>query len=194
MTTYVLVPGAWLGSWCWKKVTPHLHAKKQHQVYTLTLTGLGERVHLATPDVNLDTHIQDVINVLIYEDLWNVVLLGHSYSGMVVTGVANQVPERLSHLVYLDAIVPRNGQSLIDDWSAAGWAAVKEEARLKDEGWRWPIPDDLHTMSSLAGLTHSDKEWLYRQATPQPLKTFSQPLRLVTVQTPCLNHVIPACL
>src|SRR5690242_2869175 len=107
MATYVLVPGAWLGGWCWQRVTPLLRAAG-HEVYTPTLTGLGERVHLGSPETDLDTHIQDIVNVLVYEDLRDVVLLGHSYSGMVVTGVADRVPDRLSQLVYLDAIVPND--------------------------------------------------------------------------------------
>ena len=87
MTTFVLVPGAWQGGWCWQRVTPRLRAAG-HEVYTPTLTGLGERAHLARPDVDLDTHIQDVVNVLTYEDLHEVILVGHSYAGIVVTGVA----------------------------------------------------------------------------------------------------------
>ncbi|MEM7347490.1 MAG: alpha/beta fold hydrolase, partial [Chloroflexota bacterium] len=129
MATFVLVPGAWLGSWAWKKVIPHLQAN-HHTIYAVTLTGLGERVHLAHPEVNLETHIQDVVNVFEYQALDSVILVGHSYSGMVVTGVIDQIPDRVSHLVYLDAIVPRPGQSLFDDWSETGQQAVAEEARL----------------------------------------------------------------
>src|SRR5215211_1043953 len=113
MATFVLVAGAWHGGWCWRKVTPLLRAAG-HEVFAPTLTGLGERSHLAHPDVGLTTHIQDIVNLLEYEDLNDVVLVGHSYSGMVITGVAEQVPGRLAHLVYLDAFVPENGQALVD--------------------------------------------------------------------------------
>ena len=100
-TTYVLVPGFWLGGWAWRPVTDALRARG-HEVYPVTLTGLGERAHLATPDVDLDTHITDVANLLRYEDLRDVVLVGHSYGGLVVTGVADQLPDRVRQLVYVD--------------------------------------------------------------------------------------------
>jgi pimeloyl-ACP methyl ester carboxylesterase len=113
MSTYVLVHGAWGGSFGWRKVRPLLqHAG--HVVFTPSLTGLGERAHLATPEVNLSTHIQDVYNAIWYEDLSDVILVGHSYGGMVVTGVADRMPERIQHLVYLDAFLPADGQSLYD--------------------------------------------------------------------------------
>src|SRR5437763_6310667 len=102
MATYVLVHGAWHGGWCWQRVTPLLRAAG-HEVYTPTLTGLGERAHLGTPDVGLATHVEDIVTMLEYEDLTDVVLVGHSYAGMVITGVAHAVPSRLTHLVYLDA-------------------------------------------------------------------------------------------
>src|SRR5437660_801825 len=110
MATFVLVHGAWHGGWCWRKLMPLLRSAG-HAVWTPTLTGLGERAHLGNPDVGLSTHVQDVVNVLEYEDLSNVVLVGHSYGGMVITGVAHQMPGRLAHLVYLDAFVPKDGQS-----------------------------------------------------------------------------------
>jgi len=113
MSTYVLVHGAWGGSYGWRKVRPLL-IKAGHDVYTPSLTGQGERAHLATPQVNLTTHIKDVHNAIWYEDLTDIILVGHSYGGMVVTGVADQLPERIKHLVYLDAFLPENGQSLYD--------------------------------------------------------------------------------
>ena len=112
-TTYVLVHPAWHGGWCWKKVTPLLRARG-HDVYTPTLTGLGERSHLAHPEIGLETHIQDVVNVLKYEDLGRAILVGHSSSGAVITGVADRVPEQVAHLVYLDAFVPADGQAMMD--------------------------------------------------------------------------------
>lgn len=113
MSTVVLVHGAWHGGWCWKKVTPILRAAG-HDVFTPTMTGLGERVHLKGPGVGLDTHVQDIVNVFEYEDLSDVILVGHSYGGMVVTGVAGRIPDRIAHIVYLDAHVPADGQSIID--------------------------------------------------------------------------------
>jgi pimeloyl-ACP methyl ester carboxylesterase len=113
MSTYVLVHGAWGGSFGWHKVRPLLQ-QAGHAVFTPSLTGLGERAHLATPEVNLTTHIQDVTNAIWYEDLSDIILVGHSYGGMVVTGVADRMPERIQHLVYLDAFLPTDGQSLYD--------------------------------------------------------------------------------
>ena len=113
MSTYVLVHGAWGGAHGWRKVRPLLQ-QGGHAVFTPSLTGQGERVHLATPDVNLSTHIQDVSNVIWYEDLTDIILVGHSYGGMVVTGVADRMSERIKHLVYLDAFLPDDGQSLYD--------------------------------------------------------------------------------
>jgi len=108
--TYVLVHGAWAGGWEWKKVG-NLLLQDGHTVYRPTLTGQGERVHLATKDVDLNTHIQDIVNVILFEDLHDVVLMGHSYGGMVITGVADRVPDRIKCLVYVDAFLPEDGDS-----------------------------------------------------------------------------------
>ena len=113
MANFVLVHGAWIGGWCWR---PNAQALRRagHEVFTPTLTGLGERSHLMNPSINLDTHITDVVNVIKYEELSDVILVGHSYGGMVVTGVADKLPEKIASLVYLDAFVPENGQSLAE--------------------------------------------------------------------------------
>ena len=113
MATYVLVHGGWDGGWAWRAVASQLQAVG-HAVFTPTLTGSGERVHLASPTIDLSTHVLDIVNVLHYEDLHDVILVGFSYSGMVITGVAEQVPERLRQLIYLDAFVPQDGESLND--------------------------------------------------------------------------------
>lgn len=106
---FVLVPGAWLGGWCWKYLTPLLR-DEGHDVYTPTLTGVGEREHLRQSEISLETHITDIVNLLEYNEFTDVVLLGHSYAGLVVTGVAERVPERLAHIIYLDALVPMNDE------------------------------------------------------------------------------------
>ena len=118
MATFVVSHGAWSAGWAWKKMHP-LMAARGHRLFTPTHTGLGERVHLARPDIDLDTHIADVMGVLEMEDLRDVVLIGHSYGGMVATGVADRARERVARLVYLDAFVPRDGQSLFDLQPAA---------------------------------------------------------------------------
>ena len=114
---FVLVHPAWLGGWCWRKVTPLLR-DRGHDVYTPTLTGLGERAHLANPEISLATHIEDVVNVLEFEDLHRVILVGNRSGGKVITGVADRVPTRLAQVVYLDAFVPEGGQSLVDLFAA----------------------------------------------------------------------------
>jgi len=125
-STYVLVHGAWHGGWCWKKVAPALRAAG-HVVYTPTLTGLGERAHLANPAIDLATHVADVVNLLEAEELDKVVLVGHSYGGMVVTGVADRAADRIGRLVYLDAANPKDGQSLVD-------VAVRSSSRSGPSG------------------------------------------------------------
>ena len=113
MATFLIAHGAWSAGWAWKKMRPRLR-ERGHELWTPTYTGLGERVHLASSDVKLDTHIEDVVKVFEFEDLRDVILVGHSYGGMVATGVADRIPDRISQVIYLDAFVPRNGESLFD--------------------------------------------------------------------------------
>jgi len=107
--TFVLVHGAWHGGWCWRRVSDQLE-KRGHKVFAPTMTGLGERSHLLDPKVNLATHVTDIVNVIKWESLSNIVLVGHSYGGVIISGVAEQVPEAIGSIVYLDAFVPENGQ------------------------------------------------------------------------------------
>src|SRR3954454_14928765 len=154
MATFVLIAGAWQGGWCWQRVSPRLRAAG-HEVYTPTLTGLGERVHLVRPDVTLETHVTDILNVLRFEDLGDVTLVGHSYGGMVITGVADRAPDRVSRLVYLDALVPNDGESLHDLNSPARRAEHIEGARASGAGWLIPghnpdagdVPQPLSTFT-----------------------------------------------
>jgi pimeloyl-ACP methyl ester carboxylesterase len=111
MATFLVAHGAWSADWAWKKMRPLL-SERGHQLFTPTYTGLGERAHLATPEIDLSTHVADVLAVLEFDDLQDVTLIGHSYGGMVATGVADRAPERIAQLVYLDAFVPSDGQSL----------------------------------------------------------------------------------
>ncbi len=136
--TFVLVHGGWDGGWAWHQVAPLLRAAG-HEVFTPTLTGLGERVHLRHPGITMDTHMQDIVNVLAYEDLHAVVLVGWSYGGAVITGVAERAPERLAHLVYLDAFVPQDGQSIADLLGPEVTAEFEEQARTLGDGWRIPF-------------------------------------------------------
>lgn len=133
-SVFVLVHPAWHGGWCWKKVVPLLRDGGQ-QVLTPTLTGLGERSHLARPEIGLEAHVDDVLNVLKYEDLRGVVLVGHSSGGMVITGVADRSPERIAHIVYLDAFVPEHGQALFDLVAPERRQAMEALVASEGEGW-----------------------------------------------------------
>ena len=140
MATFVLVHGGWDGGWAWTPVARKLRAAG-HEAFTPTLTGSGERVHLASPEIDLDTHILDVVNVLHYEDLHEVVLVGSSSGGMVITGVAEKTPERIDRLIYLDAFVPREGESICDMLGPKGKAAFEQTAEEHGDGWRVPFGD-----------------------------------------------------
>jgi pimeloyl-ACP methyl ester carboxylesterase len=168
--TYMLVHGAWHGGWCWAKVA-RLLRDAGHEVYTPTLTGLGERAHLARPEVDLETHIQDVVAALESEELRQVTLVGHSYGGMVITGVAARTTGRIGHLVYLDAFVPEAGKSMLD-YVGARAGAMREAAAAHGEGWKLPaFPPERFGVTS-----QRDTEWLNKHLVPQPLRTLEQPL------------------
>lgn len=137
MATFVLVHGGWDGGWAWQAIAKAIRAAG-HEVFTPTLTGSGERAHLATPEVGLLTHIQDVLNLLYYENLDQVILVGTSYGGMVITGVAEQAPERLDQVVYLDAFVPQSGESLNDMIGPDLTAMFEQVAQTYGDGWRVP--------------------------------------------------------
>jgi len=138
---YVIVHGGFSGGWGWRAVANQLR-RAGHEVFTPTLTGLGERSHLANPEVNLATHIQDIVGVLACEDLWQVILIGHSSGSMVSTGVAERMPERLAWLVYVDTAIPQDGQSWFDLLGSAMAEQFLDLAARAGEGWQIPlIPD-----------------------------------------------------
>lgn len=173
MATYVLVHGGGHGGWCYKPVAARLRAGG-HDVYTPTLTGLGERHHLIGPGVGLGTHIDDVVNVLVYEDLTDVVLVGHSYGGMVITGVADRALERVGHLVFLDAAQPRHGESLAD-LTPAIMASARSGGRVVDGVELVLWPDDGNTFGVTDGPTC---DWMRPRLTPHPWRTFADKLDL----------------
>ena len=177
MATYLLVHGGWHGAWCWKKVIP-LFQEAGQRLYTPTLTGLGERALLLTPEVGLSTHIQDIVQVIEENQLHDVILLGHSYSGMVITGVVDRVPERIRHLVYLDAFVPRDGAS-IADISPMVIRRLRRDARTHGDGWRVNPPQAPFGMGGINGVSQEpDLSWVRSMVGPQSLKTFEEPLHL----------------
>ncbi len=177
----MLVAGACLGGWVWRDVAGRLR-EEGHEVHAVTLTGLGERVHLAHPGVDLETHVTDVVNVLAFNALEDAVLVGHSYAGIVITGVADRLPERLGALVYLDTSPLPDGMAIVDaqppEMRASGLRAVERDG----EGWRWPVPDRealvAGTFGSASGLGEEHLRLIAERATPQPYATFTSPLRL----------------
>ena len=180
MATFVLVPGFWLGGWAWREVAETLRAAG-HTVYPVTLTGLGERVHLAGPQVNLDTHLADVVNVLRYEDLSEVVLVGHSYAGTVIAGVADQVPERIARLVYVDTWPLPDGVAQIDANSPEDRQRQEQQVATRGDGWRLPLPswEELDRGNDLGGLGEAERRLMRERAVDQPFGTTTQPVRLV---------------
>jgi pimeloyl-ACP methyl ester carboxylesterase len=158
--TFVIVHGAWGGGWDWRGVSDLLTARG-HVVFRPTLTGLGERAHLASPEIGLQTHINDVANTILYENLREVTLVGHSYGGMVVTGVADQIPDRIAHLAYIDAFVPFDGESVMDLLAARGSAKPPGAIQGAFVVPTWVKPGTLPPID-----------------VPQPLKTFTDAIVL----------------
>jgi len=171
MATFLVAHGAWSAGWAWKKMRPRLR-ERGHELWTPTYTGLGERVHLASNDVKLDTHIEDILKVLEFEDLREVALIGHSYGGMVATGVADRAPERIAQLIYLDAFVPRHGQSLFDLSVPEDRNNAREAAQKTGDAMRIPprpMPADTNP---------ADLAWANPRRVMQPIAAFEQPIRL----------------
>jgi pimeloyl-ACP methyl ester carboxylesterase len=171
MATFVVAHGAWSAGWAWKKMRP-LMLGAGHELWTPTYTGLGERVHLANADVDLDTHIQDIVAVLDTEDLNDVILIGHSYGGMVATGVADRARARIKHLVYLDAFAPKNGQAVFDLVPPDVAAKMRAGAQASESGFGIPanpMPSDT---------SPEDQAWASPRRRPQPVKAFAQKLTL----------------
>jgi len=167
--TFLVCHGAWSAGWAWKKMHP-LMSKAGHRLVTPSYTGLGERAHLAIPSIDLETHITDMLNVIRYEDLRDIVLIGHSYGGMVATGVADRARDKVRQLIYIDAFVPGDGQSLLD-------LNEKDRSRMEElansgDGWRVPPnpppPDTPPT----------DVDWLSERRVHMPVKCFQTRLKL----------------
>ena len=172
MSTFVLVHGAWHGGWCYARVRALLQ-QQGHSVFTPTLTGVGDRSHLMSRSITLSTHIDDIVNLLKWEDLVDVVLVGHSYGGFVVSGVAERVPERLRHLVYLDAFLPNDGERLLDlvpqpfiDMFDAGVKSAGEGYKIP------PIP------AALFNVNAADRALVDGKCTLHPLAAFEEPIAI----------------
>jgi pimeloyl-ACP methyl ester carboxylesterase len=176
MATYVLVHGGGHGGWCYQRVARMLR-EAGHEVYTPTLTGLGERAHLLHPGIDLDTHIRDVTAVLQYEDLHDVILAGHSYGGMVVTGAADRAAGRVGRLVYLDAANPKDGQSLVD--VTGGYITWTRQQGKVVDGVELVLLPESSDVAALYGVTDpDDAAWMASKLTGHPWRCFEQPLTL----------------
>lgn len=174
MAPIVLVHGAWHGGWCWQRLAPLLR-DRGHEVHRPTLTGLGDRAHLRPllgDALGLDTHVDDVVGLLEHEDLHDVVLVGHSYGGMVITGVADRAADRLARLTYLDAFLPEPGRSMFDVLRPERRDLFQEQARRT--GGLVPSPPP----QAFGVSDPADAEWVAARLCPQPVRTFSQPLPL----------------
>lgn len=169
--TFVLVHGGFHGGWCWKYVAEQLR-REGHRVYTPTLTGLGERVHLLSPQVNLTTHIDDVANLIRWEELTDVVLCGHSYSGMVITAVADRLTPAIGSLVYIEAVIGEDGKSNQD-------LSVEQQPdrppRALPRGLTMPVGD---FGANPFGVAEKDAAWVKRRLTPMPVACLNETLRL----------------
>lgn len=169
---FVLVHGAWHGGWCWRDVAAALRAAG-HLVFTPTLTGLGERAHLIAPEINLSTHIQDIAAVIEREELDNVILVGHSYAGWVIAGVAERLAGRLAHLIYLDASIPVSGKAFFE---AMGGGETGDPRQHAENGYTLPPPP-----ATWFGIDDADADkaaWVARHLTPHPLATLTERLDL----------------
>ncbi|RCW40954.1 alpha/beta hydrolase family protein [Halopolyspora algeriensis] len=173
MSTFVLLHGAWHGGWAWQRVVPLLR-EAGHEVYAPTLTGVSDRAHLLTPSVGLSTHVQDVVALVESYDLHDVVLVGHSYAGQVVTGVADRIPERVSKRVHLDAFVGDDGDAAIDLLPSTVAGHYRDS--VSGPGFGWLIP--VRSLTKLGVSEQADLEWLEPRLTPHPWLTYTEPLRL----------------
>ena len=179
--TFVLVHGAWHGGWCYSRVA-RLLRNRGYDVLTPTLTGLGERSHLASPAINASTHVQDVLNVVAFEGLDDIVLVGHSYGGQVITAVADAIPDKIRSLVYLDAFVGEDGKSIFDMDAPSATAAYIDMAQSNGGHTVPPLP------SAVFGVNSADQAWVNSRCTPGSLATWSERLSLTGSHKPITNR------
>jgi pimeloyl-ACP methyl ester carboxylesterase len=182
MVTFVLVHGSCHGGWCWKKLSPLL-IRNGHNVYTPTLTGLGERSHLVNRSIGLDTHILDIIQVLEYEDLSEVILVGHSYGGLVIGGATEKVPDRIRRLIFLDAYIPQDNKSAFD--VIPGLETIYNERRLKEQGKEWLV--ESYTPEEFGVTNPEDIKWMRTRLSPMTRHTHDQPIRIINARAKSLS-------
>ncbi|MFE1175369.1 alpha/beta fold hydrolase [Streptomyces sp. NPDC058773] len=194
MATFVLVPGAWLGAWAWE-ATAHALRSRGHAALPVTLTGLGERSTLATPEVGLDTHIDDITAFVMERGLHEVTLVAHSYAAVPVTGAAGRLGSRLERLVYLDSAPFAEGTCLLDVMPDDTVDQLHQQVAEHGDGWQLPLPPFglLSTFSSLEGLSEDQLDLMRTRATPQPFSTFAQRLARPGELDDDVDHVMVAC-
>ncbi|MFD0025685.1 alpha/beta fold hydrolase [Streptomyces sp. NPDC058382] len=176
MSTYLLVHGAWHSGQSWERVVPLL-TSAGHRALAPSLTGYGDRAHLLSPEVGLDTHVDDIVGLIIEEDLTDVVLVGHSYAGLVISSVANRVPDRIAHLVYLDAMVPEHGETAVDAQPIT--QVMIDDAAKSDTPWRIPPLPEFPAPVGLFGVTDpADVARLRAMLSDQPVLCLQQPVQL----------------
>lgn len=184
MSTYLLVHGAWHSGQCWERVVPSL-TSAGHRVLNPSLTGYGDKVHLLGPEVGLHTHVDDIVGLITEEDLTDVILVGHSYAGLVISSAANQLPDRIAHLVYLDAMVPRDGESAADAQPAT--RALIDRTVNSDSPWRVPPFPEMPPPFGLFGVTDpADIDWLRTMLSDQPVRCLQERVRL---DNPAVNTI-----
>ncbi|WP_033294542.1 alpha/beta hydrolase [Amycolatopsis jejuensis] len=184
MSTYLLVHGAWHTGQCWERVVPLL-ASAGHRVESPTLTGYGDKAHLLSPEVGIDTHVDDVVRLIAGADLSEVILVGHSYAGLVISAVANRIPDRIAHLVYLDAMVPADGENAVDVMPVS--QMLVDTALKSESGWRVPPLPEMPPPIGLFGVTDpADAAWLRGMLSDQPLRCLQD---RVTLDNPAMNEI-----
>lgn len=190
-TAIVLVHGSWHGAWCWRRVLPLLR-QAGVETHAITLTGVGERAHLLSPEVGIGTHVQDVVGLIEAEELQRVVLVGHSYAGNLITCVADRLqqahPGLLRHLVYLDAGIPNPGDSWSTPHTPETVAKRVAEAQATSGGLTFPPPD-----ASVFGLAGVDRDWVNRRQTPQPFRLYQEPLHFDPARVWAVPHSFIDC-
>ncbi len=175
MSSYVLVPGAWLGKWAWDRVTPILESEG-HTVYPITLPGLGERANELSPSIGVMSHVSDLIDTCEKLDLKDAILLGHSYAGAVVGASARRRPNLFRAQVYLDTMPLPENKSFLDSFSTEGKAKFENSLITRNATRVWPMPEPLSSQAPTEGMSNEDLQLLRRKGTPQPARTFEEPL------------------
>ncbi len=186
MTTFILIHGMWHGGWCWEKLSALLKTAG-HNVHAPTLAGLAERADMLNDDIDLNTHVQEIMDLISYNNLRDVILVGHSSGGFMAPVVADKIPERVAHIVNLDGIVPENGKSLADLMSET-WNFFKKKATESGDEWRCPP-----ILEWTFGVSGADLEWMQSKLTSHPLKTLTTPVVLENPKTKSIPSTFILC-